>query len=138
MKKGGWISLIVLFLLSITSFGLAYMFNTGAGEVVATTILIEDSSSNISGLLYIPNPDKLTREELLESSDYNFPAVVLVHGVMNAKEAMSSLALELSRGGIVALTIDALGHVSKPNSLAANPPVPSIIAASSFPPLFTR
>lgn len=29
-------------------------------------------------------------------------------------------------------------HVSKPNSLAANPPVTSIIAASRFPPLFTK
>ena len=110
MKKDGWISLIVILLVTITSFGLAYLFNTGVGDVVVTTILIDDPSADISGLLYIPNPDQLSRANLLESSNYDFPAVILVHGVMNAKEAMSSLALELSRGGIVALTIDALGH----------------------------
>ncbi|MCK5304267.1 MAG: alpha/beta hydrolase [Candidatus Heimdallarchaeota archaeon] len=110
MKKGVWISLLVFFSLTITSFSLAYLFNTGAGEVVVRTITIEDASADISGIVYVPNPDKLSGVELLESSDYAFPAVILVHGVMNAKEAMSSLALELSRAGIVALTIDALGH----------------------------
>ena len=110
MKKSGWICLIILSVLTITSFGLAYLFNTGGGAVVVKTVVIEDSSANISGLLYIPNPEGLPHSTLLESSDYDLPAVVLIHGVMNAKEAMSSLALELARNGIVALSIDALGH----------------------------
>lgn len=69
MKKGVWISLLVFFLLTITSFSLAYLFNTGAGEVVVRTITIEDASADISGIVYVPNPDKLSGVEILESSD---------------------------------------------------------------------
>lgn len=96
-------SLLFVVLFS-TSIGLAHFFNTGAGKVVTENVTINGPHGEINGWLYRPNP-----KFFLPISDY-YPAVLLIHGVMNAKETMSAMALELAREGIVALTLDATGH----------------------------
>ncbi|MCE7743113.1 MAG: hypothetical protein GOP50_11750 [Candidatus Heimdallarchaeota archaeon] len=79
----------------------AQLFNTDFGNVNVQSVRIQEENISIAGYLYEPkNAETLT----------NLPAVVLVHGSMNAKEPMTALALELARNGIVALSIDALRH----------------------------
>ena len=107
MEKTGWIRFIVVTALVIASVGLSYLFITSAGITGVENVSIENSLQIISGQLYTPEP--LSSLEISQPIE-KLPAVLLVHGVMNAKEAMSSLALELARNGIVALSIDALGH----------------------------
>ncbi len=94
--------ILLVYILVFSSFiVLAQLFNTGFGQVQVKTITLDDNGTIINGYLYQPkNAETLS----------NLPAVVLIHGVMNAKETMSALALELGRRGVVAVTIDAIGH----------------------------
>jgi dienelactone hydrolase len=96
------ISLFLVFLFC-TSIGLAKLFDSAAGRVKTESVTFDGPTGKISGWLYKPNPKN--PPPLIE-----YPAVLLIHGVMNAKETMSAIALELARDGIVALTIDATGH----------------------------
>lgn len=89
--------------LFITSVGLAKVFDSGAGEVKTESVTFDGLNGRISGWLYKPNPENTP--PFIE-----YPAVLLIHGLMNAKETMSAIALELARDGVVALTIDATGH----------------------------
>ena len=89
-----------LFLLS-TFIVIAQLFNTDFGKVRVQLVRIEGDNISVVGYLYEPKNAKNLE---------NLPAVVLIHGVMNAKETMTPLALELARNGIVALSIDALQH----------------------------
>ncbi len=79
------------------------LFNTEFTKinVQSFTIISLAGTEGSSGYLYNPVNFELSS---------NLPVVILVHGIMNAKETMSGLALELARSGIVAITIDALGH----------------------------
>jgi len=79
----------------------AQLFNTDFGNVNVQSVRIQEENISVAGYLYEPkNAETLA----------NLPAVVLVHGSMNAKEPMTALALELARNGIVALSIDAFRH----------------------------
>jgi len=96
--------LLVISLFLLSSFILvAQLFNTDFGKIKVESVRIRGDKISVSGYLYEPK-----NAENLE----NLPAVVLIHGVMNAKETMTPLALELARNGIVALSIDALQHGS--------------------------
>lgn len=94
-----------------TSIGLAHFFNTGAGKVAAENVTFDGSVGKVRGYLYRPNPKKFVE------IDNHYPAVLLIHGFMNAKETMSAIALELAREGIVALTIEATGHGNSEGAL---------------------
>lgn len=76
----------------------AFVLNQDAGRVNVSTVTIPAGDFTVSGLLYEPLVAGLS------------PGVVLMHGVSNSKEVLSGFALELAKQGIVALTIDALGH----------------------------
>ena len=97
--------LLMVLLAYIIVFSLLIVFaqlcNTGFGNVKVRTIVLDDNGIPINGYLYEPKN--------AESSN-NLPAIVLIHGVMNAKETMSGIALEMGRRGAIALTIDAIGH----------------------------
>ncbi|MFW9852507.1 MAG: alpha/beta hydrolase [Candidatus Thorarchaeota archaeon] len=77
------------------------LLNTGFTKINVQSVTFSKSDISVNGYLYNPLD--------FETSN-NLPAVILVHGIMNAKETMSGIALELARSGIVAITIDALGH----------------------------
>ncbi len=94
-----WLGASLILLSSLIVF--AQLFNTDFGNVNVQSLRIQGENITVAGYLYEPkNAESLT----------NLPAVVLVHGVMNAKEPMTALALELARNGFVALSIDALRH----------------------------
>jgi dienelactone hydrolase len=95
------IILLVYILIFSSLIAFAQLFNTGFGKVKVDSIIIDNEGIPVNGYLYEPkNAEALG----------NLPAVVLIHGVMNAKETMSGISLELARRGVVALTIDATGH----------------------------
>ncbi len=115
MKKIYRSLLILLICLALLSSVLVFaqLFNTDFGKVKVSSIKIQEEDLSIAGYLYEPkNAESLT----------NLPAVVLVHGAMNAKEPMTGLALELARNGIVALSIDALRHGSTVSTLDTEDP----------------
>jgi len=79
----------------------AYFLNTDFGNVNVQEVSIASEHGQVEGLLYKPR---------YASSVNPQPAVVLAHGISGAKQFLSGIALELARNGIVALTIDLLGH----------------------------
>jgi len=103
MKKIHKLVLILLIYTLIFSSIIAFaqLFNSGFGKVKVRSIIIDNNNIPVNGYLYEPKNAE---------SVGNLPAVVLIHGVMNAKETMSAISLELARRGVVALTIDAIGH----------------------------
>jgi len=95
----------IFFSILFISLGLASYLNQGKGEIITVEVTLEHDSLKTSGVLYGPKMlFDLTIPPLRQ------PGVVLIHGVMNAKETMSGIALELARRGIFALSIDATGH----------------------------
>ena len=105
---GKYKSLIVFFIffsILFVSLGLASYLNHGMRKIGVAEITLENDSLKISGVLYSP---KMILG--LTIPPIKLPGVVLIHGVMNAKETMSGIALELARRGIFALSIDATGH----------------------------
>jgi len=101
----------------------AQLFNTDFGKIKVLSVRIEGDNINVAGYLYRPKSVDNTS---------NLPAVVLIHGVMNAKEPMTALALELARNGIVALSIDALNHGSTVSNLTSteNPSLGGVTAVN--------
>ena len=95
------LTLAILALLWI-SLGLGHFFNNDFSKITVSEVSLESNEVPVSGWLYTPT----------SNSNSTLPAVALMHGVMNAKEVMSGIALELARNGIVALTIDATDHGS--------------------------
>jgi dienelactone hydrolase len=94
--------LIVAFsLVLVVSATGAAALNTDFGRIEVTHVTIPDGSLQISGLLYRPGyyvlGDKMA-------------GVVLGHGISESKETMSGIALELAKQGVVALTVDLVGH----------------------------
>jgi len=79
----------------------AYFLNTDFGNVNLQEVSMASEHGQVEGLLYRPR---------YASSATPQPAVVLAHGISGAKQFLSGIALELARNGIVALTIDLLGH----------------------------
>jgi len=90
--------LVCIFLLGV---GIAATLNADFGSLDVKVISIPNQGQRMSGLLY--RPHHATAENPL-------PAVVLAHGISNAKETVSGIALELARRGFVALAIDEVGH----------------------------
>lgn len=98
--------LVFISVVYLTGFFVASSYNSDFRnlEVKEVTILGEEK---ICGLSY-----RLKDSSELMAS----PAVVLSHGISGSKQMMSGMALELARNGIVALTIDLIGHGSSGGS----------------------
>lgn len=65
-------------------------------------VVIPADGYTIAGRLYTPS------NLLMKSSPT--PAILFCHGISNAKETLSGLALETARFGFISLTIDLAGH----------------------------
>jgi dienelactone hydrolase len=91
--------LFVTFLLSsiLCMYG-AHRVNTWNGAIETKEVTIPGENS-ISGLIYKP-------KRIIEK----VPGILLAHGISTSKELLSGLALELSKNGYVALSIDLVGH----------------------------
>lgn len=93
---------VILFSLFLTTgMIIASLLNSNFGTVDVESVSISHAEIQLSGLLYKPK-----RISTLTSH----PAVVLTHGLASSKESMSGIALELSRRGIIAMTVDEIGH----------------------------
>jgi len=104
--------------------GISFTLDRDFGDVDVEKVSITDGTLRISGLLY--RPQVATSENLL-------PAVVLAHGISGAKEALSDIALELSRHGFVALAVDLVGHGGSEGQLgSSNDSTIGILAAVRY------
>jgi len=104
------LTLIVLAAVFLTGTVAAFLINNDFGRLEVKTVRIPDGDHYISGALY--RPRAATEENPM-------PAVILVHGISSAKESMSSIALELARRSLVALSIDVVGHGDSGGRLGA-------------------
>lgn len=81
---------------------IAHFAGNGFGSVNISTIsIVDESGQTVTGELYRP---------MAATATNRLPGVLLLHGFNNDKETESTVALELARRGIVALTIDQLSH----------------------------
>lgn len=90
-------------LASVFLFGtvVAISLNDDFGRLEITKVFIPNGALELSGLLYRPG---------YVSDAAPAPRIVLAHGLSEAKQMMSGIALELARNGFVALAVDLLGH----------------------------
>lgn len=99
--KANLIVSVILASIFTSSILAAYFMNTDFGNITVQKISVASEHGPLEALLYRPNPSGLSTLQ---------PAVVLAHGISGSKQFLSGIALELARNGIVALTIDLLGH----------------------------
>lgn len=90
-------------LVSVFLFGtvVAISLNDDFGRLEVTKVSIPNGALALSGLLYRPG---------YVSDAAPAPGIALAHGLSEAKQMMSGIALELARNGFVALAIDLFGH----------------------------
>ncbi|MHA1332358.1 MAG: alpha/beta hydrolase, partial [Candidatus Hodarchaeales archaeon] len=113
--------LLVSFIL--TSTVSASIFNTNYGTLSVKSISIMDDSIKLSGTLYKP----------IKASENNImPAVICLHGFMNAKTTLSGVALELARRDFVTLALDAVGHGNSQGGLGGDDPTLGLLAAINY------
>jgi dienelactone hydrolase len=98
----------------------AYRVNTWNGEINVTNVVIPGENA-ITGVLYEP------KEGIQPSA-----GVVLAHGIVNSKEALSGLALELAKHGYPVLSIDLLGHGRSGGNLDRADPSLGVIQAANY------
>lgn len=82
-----------------------YFLNTDFGAI--TVQKVQYGEPSLKGLLYRPST----------LSEGQYPVVILAHGVINTKEVLGGMALELARRGIVAFSIDLEGHGDSDGSM---------------------
>ena len=90
------ILLVSILIISIIGTG---VLNDSNGQIEVEEISIPYGETHLKAVLYLP-----------KSSTEPLPGVVLAHGISNSKETMTGIALELSKRGIAALSIDLIGH----------------------------
>ncbi len=98
-------SFLTFTLLASIAFSLVWYaswLDHGEGSIDIREIAIPLEGYTIAGRLYTPSN--------LISKSSPTPAVLFCHGISNAKETLSGLALESTRFGFIALTIDLAGH----------------------------
>ncbi len=98
----------------------AYRINGSNGDLSVTNIVIP-GEDRITGVLYIP-------KEVEEGA----PCVLLAHGIVNSKESLSGVALELAKHGYIALSIDLLGHGGSSGALGEPDPSLGVIQAADY------
>ncbi len=99
--------LFLCFSFILIAFALSRWIETDGGKILIHKIDIEiTETSCAAGKIYRPlNAQSLNQR----------PAVVLVPGLQNDKDGMSSIAIELAKRGYVALSIDNFGQGSTPS-----------------------
>jgi len=92
------ITLFVIFLLTLT----ASLVQSDFGNVdVQRVVLVSHDGNTLVGKIYRP---------ITATSSSPAPAALLLHGLNNDKDTEAPTAIELSRRGIVAMTLDELNH----------------------------
>ncbi|MHA1971862.1 MAG: alpha/beta hydrolase [Candidatus Hodarchaeales archaeon] len=120
-SKGILVFLLVSFI--ITGTVSTTIFNTSYGTLTVTNITIENNSIMLSGTLYRP---------IKASINNTMPAVICLHGFMNAKTTMSGISLELARRDFVTLALDAVGHGNSEGGLGGDDPTLGVLAAVNY------
>ena len=102
----------------------AYSLNCDSGKIKPTQINIYSELGTLTGLLYRPS----------DVNNQSYPAVVVVHGISESAQLLSSFGLELSRNGFVALCLDLPGHGGSDGSInqAQNDSTLGVAAAVSY------
>ena len=98
-------SFLTFTLLASIAFSLVWYaswLDHGEGSIDIREVAIPVNGYTIAGRLYTPS------NLIMKSS--STPAVLFCHGISNAKETLSGLALETTRFGFISLTIDLAGH----------------------------
>jgi len=121
--RGDYLNLILLLMIFLGGIYAANRLDADFGHVKMEDVKIPAAGFELSGLLYIPSEAR---------PDSPRPAIVLAHGISNAKETLSGIALELSRRGFVALTVDLSGHGDSGGSLSSGDPSLGLIDAINF------
>ncbi len=99
MIQHRYLTLLILLSIFFGSVYVATQIGHDFGGVSIKDVIIQAQGYTVRGTLYTPY-----------SVSGKLPAFALAHGVSNAKETLSGLALELARNGYMALTVDEKGH----------------------------
>ena len=91
-------SILLVSILIISIIG-AGVLNDSNGQIEVEELSIPYGETHLKAVLYLP-----------KSSTQPLPGIVLAHGISNSKETMTGIALELSKRGIAALSVDLIGH----------------------------
>jgi dienelactone hydrolase len=97
-----FLTFTLLVSIAFSSVWYASWLDHGEGSVDIRDVAIPADGYTISGRLYMPSN--------LSMKSSPTPAVLFCHGISNAKETLSGLALETTRFGFISLTIDLAGH----------------------------
>ncbi|MEJ2443846.1 MAG: alpha/beta fold hydrolase [Exilibacterium sp.] len=101
-----WLGIVIM----VLGCWLAASIQTAGGVRVQDVRFTGSNGTAMSGLLYIP-PNA--------TAETPAPAVLVVHGYFNSREAQDGFAIEFSRRGYVVLAIDQTGHgYSQPPAFA--------------------
>ncbi|MBD3204822.1 alpha/beta hydrolase, partial [Candidatus Bathyarchaeota archaeon] len=90
---------ILLVGILVISIIIASAVNDSNGQIRVEDVSIPYGDTHLKAVLYYP-----------KSATEPLPGVVLAHGISNSKETMTGIALELSKRGIAALSLDLVGH----------------------------
>jgi dienelactone hydrolase len=123
MKIGKYTALLVTLVIIFGSAYTARQVETEWGSIRIQKVSIQADGFVVSGLLYIPF-----------EANFDTPrgAVALAHGIINAKEVETGLALEVARNGYVALTVDLAGHGETGGLLSNDEPSLGLTSALRF------
>lgn len=100
----------LLFAIFFSSIYCSFVLNTDFGKVTSVIVEINFDQGKLSGLLFEP-------KEVDNQSTCAFPAIVVVHGISESAQILSSFGLELSRNGFVVLCLDLPGHGGSDGSI---------------------
>ena len=100
-KRFGYVALLVLVSVFFAAVSTASRINKDYGRLRVMEAMIPADGYNLRGLLYVHQE---------AHPDNPKPAMIVTHGISNAKEAVSGLALEIAREGFVTLALDLAGH----------------------------
>lgn len=115
-----YIVFLVSVIMIIGGISLAWGIQNNFGFTHTSEVtLITAEGVPIAGILQVPQA---------ASPSSPLPGVIVIHGVMGAKEWMMGFGHELSRRGFVVLTIDAVGHGNSGASLGSGTDLGGIVA----------
>ena len=124
MKKATAALFLLLFsFMLISNYNGATIRSTVGDTLTVEKVSIAANGYTLSGLLYIPSD--------ISPEDAR-PAVVCAHGLTNAKETMSGFALEITRRGMVALSLDLTGHGQSGGKLDGSDPTLGVSSALAY------
>ena len=96
------VSMVVALVLIAVGGFLAYMIQTGGGDIVVKDVrFVGQNGKLVSALLYIPEG---------ANNKNPAPGIVATHGYINSRETQDGFAIEFARRGYVVLAVDQPGH----------------------------